>query len=683
MDKDKVSIVDADKKNASELEEGESEAFLGNRDLYEPFEEHDSLRSEDEENIMRIRSIFVGAILGAVVNAANVYLGLKTGLTFPANLFGSIIGFAVVKSISRAFPENFPILGGYFGPKENNILMTSATAAGGLSNVFISAIPALYQMKLLESPVHDYGKIVTITLGMAYVGFFFATPLRKLLIIKLARKVRLVFPSATATATTILSVHVASHGERSAMMKVRILLIAFGTSLILRIVSNFAPGILWDWHIFTWFFIWGKYNNSAIFVENWGWFIEWSQPSWVLACPWKDYTTYFSMSLADPVNEPSPRYWIFWPGVLLIVSVSMVELLCQVSMFKEAGVAMAKIMAKCLYVVLKLVGIQSAWLKAYRDTTSDDSEEDIPDKHQIKTWMWSSGLLVSVIVTCISCAFHWDMPVGMALLSVVLAALLSFLSVLSTGMTDMTPLTASAKASQFILGGVTRSENYSLNKAELLNSIGGAIANGVANQATDLTADFRTGFLLRTPPRTQWFAQGIASIVAVFLAPAIFIVFATAYPCILDIEATSCQFSAPSVSAWRAATIAATSPTLPIPPSSGYFAIAFSVFACATVVFKHFYLTGDRERYIVYMPNFIAFGLMMVVPSPSIGTAIMMGATISFIWQKLRAKSHENHLFSVAAGMIAGEGIGGVVNAIIAIAGVTAGTGVGCPMSSC
>lgn len=31
--------------------------------------------TEDEDNILRIRAIFVGAILGGVVNAANLYLG--------------------------------------------------------------------------------------------------------------------------------------------------------------------------------------------------------------------------------------------------------------------------------------------------------------------------------------------------------------------------------------------------------------------------------------------------------------------------------------------------------------------------------------------------------------------------------------------------------------------------------
>ncbi|PYI08796.1 OPT superfamily oligopeptide transporter [Aspergillus sclerotiicarbonarius CBS 121057] len=686
---------------------------------------NESLVWEDDARILRIRSMFVGVILGAVVNAANVYLGLKTGITFPANLFSSIIGFAIVKNIGRAVPANFPILGGSFGPKENNILMTSATAAGGLSNVFISAIPALYQMNLLHNPMKDYGRIITVTLGMAYVGFFFATPLRAAMVVKLARKLRLVFPSATATATTIVSVHVASNGEQGAMKKIKALLTVFVSSLVLRVASNFATGILWDWHVFTWIFIWGNYSNSAIFIENWAWYIEWSPAimgagmlvglntavsmfagsvfSWGIAGPllvkygaasgtpllgdnatgpWKDSMTYFNMALEDPVNHPSPRYWLFWPGVLLIITASFAELFSQVRVFQQAFIAAFQALAKCLCVVLNLFAVRVAWLEQVQDNEAEPTE-DIPDRYQIKPWMWLSGLLVSIIVTCVSCAVQWDMSVSMAILSLVLAGLFSFISVLSTGMTDMTPLTASAKASQFIFGGITRGGDYTLTQAEMLNSIGGAIANGVANQATDLTADFRTGFLLRTPPRTQWFAQGIASMVAIFLAPAIFIVFTTAYPCILDLEATSCSFSAPSVSAWRAATIAATSPTLPIPPSSGYFAIGLSVLGCATVIFKNFFLTGDRERYIPYVPNFVAFALMMVVPSPSIGLALLIGATISFLWGKSKPENHGNYSFPVAAGMIAGEGIGGVINAIIAIAGVTAGTQIGCPMNSC
>ena len=86
------------------------------------------------------------------------------------------MGFAVIKFFSVTFAENFPILGGKFGPKENNIIQTTATAAGGLGGIFVSAIPALYQLDLLTEPSNDFWRIVSFTAVCAYFGFFFATP---------------------------------------------------------------------------------------------------------------------------------------------------------------------------------------------------------------------------------------------------------------------------------------------------------------------------------------------------------------------------------------------------------------------------------------------------------------------------------------------------------------------------
>ena len=54
-----------------------------------------------------------------------MYLGLKTGWTFGASMFGSIFGFAILKPLSKALPERFG--GGYFGPKENVCCQSAAT----------------------------------------------------------------------------------------------------------------------------------------------------------------------------------------------------------------------------------------------------------------------------------------------------------------------------------------------------------------------------------------------------------------------------------------------------------------------------------------------------------------------------------------------------------------------------
>jgi hypothetical protein len=54
----------------------------------------------DEPNPLTARAIIVGILLGSLVNASNVYLGLKTGFTFPATMFGAIFGFGIVSYIT-------------------------------------------------------------------------------------------------------------------------------------------------------------------------------------------------------------------------------------------------------------------------------------------------------------------------------------------------------------------------------------------------------------------------------------------------------------------------------------------------------------------------------------------------------------------------------------------------------
>lgn len=258
------------------------------------------------------------------------------------------------------------------GPRENNIVQTAATAAGGPSNVFISAIPALYTLHLMsDDPSSDYGRLVSLTFVGGYFGFAFATPLRKFFIIHVARELRLIFPTPTATAITIRSMHTAATGAAVAKLKMTGLSIAFVVALVQRVASQYCPGILWDWHIFTWFFIWGHQNNMAIHFENWGWLIEWTPASievgmlvglntalsffggsvlaWAIIGPvlvhqriafgkaivpddpdWSDYTSFGSLGLAASNKEtPSSRFWMLWPGVLLMIVVLSPSFSCS------------------------------------------------------------------------------------------------------------------------------------------------------------------------------------------------------------------------------------------------------------------------------------------------------------------------------------------------------------------
>jgi len=204
-----------------------------------------------------------------------------------------------------------------------------------------------------------------------------------------------------------------------------------------------------------------------------------------------------------------------------------------------------------------------------------------------------------------------------------------------------------------------------------------------ASQATDLTQDFRVGFLLDTPPIQQWAAQAIGTAAAVFVAPAMFVLFMRAYPCVIAME-DECAFGAPSVAAWRAVAVAVTDPSFPIPPSAAVFSLAFALFGSAMVLVKHFCWRGRLEWVRDWHPNMMCVALAFVLPQTFYGTAMTMGAIATWVWQRRDAPGFEMTGYAIAAGLIAGEGIGGVINAVLQVVGLSGdrfGTNIGCPIA--
>ncbi|OLN96330.1 hypothetical protein CCHL11_04408 [Colletotrichum chlorophyti] len=296
----------------------------------------------------------------------------------------------------------------------------------------------MYQLGLIsENPKDDFPRILTITVVCAFFGLFAAVPLRKFFIINVARELNLVFPTPTATALTIRSMHAVGNGAADAVKKIKTLGYCFIGALVHIVVSQYADGILHNWHLFTWFYIWSGYKNWAMNIHNW----------------------------------------------------------------------------------------------------------------------------------------------GLAILTCLLGLIFAFLSIHGGAVTDCTPLTASAKASQLVFGGITSGQGLETKPAQRINLIAGDIASGTADVATALVSDFRVGFLLRTPPHLQFYAQAAGAVVSIFLAPGV-----------------------------------------------GY------------------------------------------------ANAIMAGAITAWWWKRYFPKQFEIHCFAAAAGLIAGEGFGGVINAALGLEGVSGGT---------
>ncbi|KAK5996258.1 putative metal-nicotianamine transporter YSL18-like protein [Cladobotryum mycophilum] len=687
---------------------------------------------EEEPYPLTFRAVITGIVLGSLVNASNVYLGLRTGFTFPATMFGAIFGYGFILMLTKLLP-GVPFLGGKFGPQENSIVQASATGAGGMAGLFVAGLPAMYRLGLLsENPQDDFGRILTITFVCAFFGLFAAVPLRKFFIINVARELNLVFPTPTATAMTIRSMHAVGNGAGDALKKVKALGIAFLGAFTHIVVSQYADGILHNWHVFTWFYIWGDYKNWAINIENWGWYIQltpaffgsgilvglnaaiswWGGTflAWGLIGPllvhygecvgsplgepgtkWEGYMSFSSMRhIGEPGWVPSPRYWMLWPGVMVLIVYSLVEFILHFRVVWDGIKYALRNSASSINSLLQKSGKSNSFLEGQAAKLNEESslvEDFAPPDQQVPMWIWVTGSVVFLAVACIVCELQFHMNAGLGILACLLGLVFAFLSIYGGAVTDNTPLTASSKASQLVYGGITHNRHhYDIKAAQRINLIAGNIASGTADVATNLVSDFRVGFLLRTPPKLQFYAQACGAVVSVFLAPGIFVLFMSAYPCVRDETAKTCQFAAPSVVAWQAVAQAVTLPKLPIPWSCGAFTIAVGIFCALQAVFKNFYLVGPREKYRDYLPNWMSIGVAWVLgPDSGFANAILFGSITSWWWQKYYRKNWEMYAFSIAAGLIAGEGLAGVVNAALTLGkvdGTVKGTEIALPGAS-
>ncbi|KAF3905659.1 hypothetical protein ABW21_db0206812 [Orbilia brochopaga] len=588
--------------------------------------------------------------------------------------------------------------------------------------IFVGGIPALYHLNLMSAnPKDDFGKLIAITFCASMFGISFSVPLRRFFIIDVAKELSLIFPTATATAVSIRAMHsTAGDAYIQAKKKIKALGITFASAFGLRFVSQYCVGILWDWHVMWWIYAIAKTSGvpspGAIQAESWGWFIEFT-PAFIGSGLLVGLNSAFSMffggvfawaivgpllvkngaAFGSPVNEEeipglmnymsmnvkdldrvSPRYWLLWPGVFAMILVSMAELAFNYKVIGAGFVAAYK---------SGVGAIRKFRNRGQPQSDNESKDEDIFAAHeQVPMWMWGGLATVTAVLICVILGTLYHTPVGVSILAIFFAFIFSFLAIQCTGASDTTPVSTVAKASQLVTGGVTKGMGLNIKAAQTINLMAGCVAGAAASQSTDLINDFKVGYLLRTPPRKQWFAQIIGSIVAVFMAPGMFILFATAYPCILVPGAKNCAFGAPSIAAWRAVTEAVTNPRFPVPRGSAIFSLVYGIICVLISLTRHILHLKGKDKIAAWLPNTMIFSLALTLPYTQYGTAMIIGAGIAGIWQAKWPKHWEMYGTSIASGLIAGEGIGGVVNAlfeVLKIGGGHHGTGFGCPEHVC
>lgn len=161
---------------------------MENQKEFKPYVPADKVTPE-----ITLTSILMGILLAVVFGAANAYLGLRVGMTVSASIPAAVIAMGVIRVIMR---KNSIL--------ESNVVQTIGSAGESLAAGAIYTLPALFLWA--RDGIMDKPGIIEITLIAllgGLIGVFFMVPLRNALIVR--EHGTLPYPEGTACAEVLLA----------------------------------------------------------------------------------------------------------------------------------------------------------------------------------------------------------------------------------------------------------------------------------------------------------------------------------------------------------------------------------------------------------------------------------------------------------------------------------------------
>ena len=249
---------------------------------------------------------------------------------------------------------------------------------------------------------------------------------------------------------------------------------------------------------------------------------------------------------------------------------------------------------------------------------------------------------LTVILQIILFDIHWTM----AVLAIPLAFVLATVAARVVGETSVAPIGAIGKVSQLTFGTLAPAQ-------PVTNLMTANVAGGAAGQCADLLNDFRAGHQVGATPARQVAAQ-CAGVVSGSVAGSL------VYLSLITDPATQLltpEWPAPAVATWKA--VAETlSHGLQGIPSSALVAMAIAGVLGIVLALAERRVSGTR---LILVPSGATLGLAFVIPA-STSITLFLGAAIAAGLYRLVPSWSARFLLSVAAGLVAGESLYGVVS---------------------
>jgi OPT family oligopeptide transporter len=617
------------------------------------------------------RAALTGMLLGAILSASNLYIGLKIGWGFGMGITSAVIGFAIFAALKGIFPGMRP-----FTMLENNTSQTAASAAAYMSSAgLVSSIPAMTMLRqdgTITTPDLDGWRLTGWMLGVSVLGVVVAVPLKRNMI----NAEQLRFPSGIVTAETIRTMH--ARGKES-MVKARTLLFAalgaaflkLGIEISKKIPEVVAfPGKLRGYSMSAWSLgantslllyaagaivglkvaaslAFGALVNYAIlgpYLVDHG-VIRVASPEIA-----RDPVAYLAFAHAAeaakamPVKVPEAIHvmirskWSVWPGTAILVSASL-----------------ASFAFRWRTVVRAFAGLGSIF-RARKSGDDALAAIEVPSS-------WFGIGLVACTIGCVWMQWAWfGVPILEGIVSVLAAFLLSIVAARATGETNITPIGAMGKITQLLFGVLVPG-----NAAA--NLMTATVTAGSAAHAADLLTEVKTGYLLGGSPRKQFWAQMLGVLAGSAVCVPIY--FLVAKP-----EKLGKELAAPAAVAWASVAKLLKDGAKNLPQ----LALAGIAIGCAIGLFlaileeiagrQHARMveaaTAKGEKapppppWSVFIPSATGLGIGLVIDFND-SFAMFLGALAAFLVLKKRKDLADRYTVSLASGAIAGEGLMGIL----------------------
>jgi putative OPT family oligopeptide transporter len=600
---------------------GEDAEAIWLRDVYKP----------NEPNLT-LRAVIFGALIGGVMCLSNIYVFFKTGWSIGVTLTACILGFACFQAMQSIGITKRPL-----GVLENNALTTVASGAGYMTGGGnMAAFGALLMVGVIATP--EPILMILWFASIAALGVFAAIPIKRQLINKEA----LPFPTGTATAETIVSIHSASGGGAS---KAKALGYAalFGAGLtLLRGVFKVIPDAisaplylsghsLMEWTLAI---------KSEVVLLGGGALMSF-RTGWSLLLGGLLTYVFLAPSLLDAgliaasaetgkISYTAIVKWTFAPGAGLLVGAGVTSLLLD---WRSLGRAFS--------------GLTSFFRK------KTDEEPGITAVES-PSWWFPAGFMVLTPVVVALMAIMFQIPVWAGLIAVPLAVLMGFIASRVTGETDVTPTKALGPVTQMLFGVLTPGNVQG-------NIMSANVTGGIGLHAADLLTTLKTGWLLGAKPRHQLYAQLFGVVAgALVVIPAFFL--------IIPVEDLGNEeWPAPSCVVWKGVSDAMTGGIGNLGSELQLaMVLGLALGTLLTILEK---VAPKKAKPFIPSPN--GLGIAMIIPGSN-SIAMFIGATIAEVLRRKRRQLSDSYVVPVASGLIAGESLMGVLVAILVSAGVIA-----------